>query len=84
MVTAPRAGVILFDVRPGDRVEAGQRLASILHSPGEEDGSVDVLAPQAGFVLTRRAHRQTRAGDDLVKLVGERRSATARAGALEA
>lgn len=84
MVTAPRAGVILFDVRPGDRVEAGQRLASILHSPGEEEGSVDVLAPQAGFVLTRRAHRQTRAGDDLVKLVGERRSATAKAGALEA
>lgn len=83
MVTAPRAGVILFDVRPGDRVTEGQRLARIVHSPCEEEGSVDVPAPQAGFILTRRAHRQTRAGDDLVKLVGERRSATAKTGALE-
>lgn len=84
MVAAPRAGVILYDVRPGDRVEAGQRLASIVHAPGEESGTVDVAAPQAGYILTRRAHRQTRGGDDLVKLVGTARSATAKAGALEA
>lgn len=84
MVAAPKAGVILYDVKPGDRVEAGQRLATIVHAPGEEGGSVDVHAPQAGYILTRRSHRQTRAGEDLVKLVGERTSLTAKQGALEA
>lgn len=84
MVLAPRAGVILYDVKPGDTVAAGQRLASIVHAPGEEGGSTDVFAPQAGYILTRRSHRQTRAGDDLLKLVGTNRSPSAKAGALEA
>jgi predicted deacylase len=83
MVRAPRAGAILFHVRPGDRVAAGDRLATIVHAPGEPDGTSDILAPQAGTVLTRRAHRSTRAGDDLLKLIGEGPSATARPGALE-
>lgn len=84
MVLAPRAGVILYDVKPGDTVQAGQRLASIVHAPGEEGGATDVFAPQAGYILTRRSHRQTRAGDDLLKLVGAMRSPTAKPGALEA
>lgn len=83
MVETPRAGAILYHVRPGDRVARGDRLATIVHTPGEEDGSVDVFAPQAGFILTRRAQRTTRAGDDLIKLVGERRSDDARSGTLE-
>ena len=35
MIAAPCAGAILFDVTPGERVEKGQRLASIVHAPGE-------------------------------------------------
>ena len=35
MVRAPRPGPIWYHVAPGDRVEAGDRLATILHSPGE-------------------------------------------------
>jgi len=84
MMPSPVSGVILFDVEPGDRVKAGQRLATIVNQPGEEGGSVDVLAPQDGFILTRRSHRQTMAGEDLFKLVGVRPSAAAREGALEA
>jgi len=84
MVPAPCAGAILYDVRPGDRVTAGQRIATIVTAPGEEGGRVEVLAPQAGFILTRRASRATLAGADLVKLVGGNRSADARSGALEA
>lgn len=83
VVTAPRAGAILFDVAPGDRVARGDRLATIVHAAGEEGGSTDVLAPQSGVVLTRVFRRSTAAGDDLVKLVGEARSAAARSGALE-
>jgi uncharacterized protein len=85
MIKAPKAGAVLFDVKPGDRVKAGDRLASIVHSPGEPDGAVDVIAPQAGYVLTRRSTRILRAGDDLLKLVGEAPSAVRKkTGSLEA
>ena len=84
MIKAPKAGAVLYDVRPGDRVEAGARLATIVHTPGEEDGAVDLLAPQSGYVLTRRSTRAARAGDDVLKLVGDRASAVAKSGALEA
>lgn len=80
---APKAGFILYDVKPGDRVEKGQRLASVVHAPGEEGGGVDVLAPQSGFIFTRRSHRSTRAGDDLLKLAGDAPSAAAKHGTLE-
>jgi predicted deacylase len=83
MVRAPRAGALLYHVRPGDRVGEGQKLVTIVHSPGEPDGRLDVIAPQAGLILTRRNRRVTYAGDDLVKLVGSRPSTTHRPGALE-
>jgi predicted deacylase len=85
MVKAPKAGAVLFDVEPGQRVKAGERLATIVHTPGEPDGALDVLAPQPGYVLTRRSTRVLRAGDDLLKLVGERPSAVVKKpGSLEA
>lgn len=83
MVRAPRAGALLFHVKPGDLVEEGERLVTIVHAPGEPDGRTDVLAPQAGLILTRRAHRAAYLDDDLLKLVGSRPSATHRPGALE-
>lgn len=83
MIPMPRAGAILFHVEPGQRVEKGARLATIVHSPGEPDGSVEVLAPQAGYILTRSMHRSGRAGDDIIKLVGETRSTRPKDGALE-
>jgi len=83
VISAPRAGAILFDVQPGERVAKGARLATVVHSPGEEDGAVEILAPQAGYVLTRSSRRSARAGDDLFKLVGDAPSAAARQGALE-
>jgi predicted deacylase len=83
MIAMPRAGAILFHVEPGQRVRKGAKLATIVHTPGEPDGSVDVLAPQAAFVLTRVSKRSGRAGDDIVKLVGEFSSARPKKGALE-
>ena len=83
VVRSPVAGMVLFHVLYGDHVAEGQRLATIVHAPAEERGSIDVLAPQAGFILTRTTRRAIHTGGDLVKLVGARPSATARPGALE-
>ncbi|MEW9804551.1 succinylglutamate desuccinylase/aspartoacylase family protein [Mesorhizobium sp. ZMM04-5] len=83
LISMPRAGAILFHVEPGRSVRKGARLATIVHTPGEPDGSIDILAPQAGYVLTRVSKRSGRAGDDIIKLIGEARSARPKAGALE-
>ncbi|RWM82864.1 MAG: peptidase M14 [Mesorhizobium sp.] len=83
MMPAPRAGAVLYDVKPGDRVAKGALLATIVHAPGEAGGRTEVLAPQAGIILTRRSRRIIRAGEDLLKLVGDRKSADARSGTLE-
>ena len=83
MVKTPKAGAVLYDVRPGHRVEEGARLATIVFAPGEEDGALDIFAPQSGYVLTRRSTRALRAGDDVLKLVGDRPSLVAKSGALE-
>jgi hypothetical protein len=83
MMPAPRAGAILYDVKPGDRVKKGDRLATIIHTPGEAGGRTEVLAPQSGFILTRRSRRIIRAGEDLLKLAGDKRSEDARSGTLE-
>lgn len=83
MVKAPAAGAILYHVKPGDVVEAGAPLVTILTAPGEAGGTSVVTAPQAGMILTRRSHRLTRLGDDLLKLLGTAPSATAKGGALE-
>lgn len=83
MMPSPRAGAILYDVKPGDRVEKGDRLATIVHAPGEPDGRTEVFAPQSGFILTRRSRRIIRAGEDLLKLAGDKKSGDARSGTLE-
>ncbi len=83
MMPAPKAGAVLYAVKPGDRVQRGDLLATIVHAPGEPDGRAEVRAPQAGYILTRRSHRITRRHDDLVKLVGSIRSQDARSGTLE-
>ena len=84
MMRAPASGTLLFQVRPGDMVKAGDRLVTIVTAPGEEGGTIEVTAPQDGLILTRRVHRVTSLGDDLLKLVGSRRSADATSGTLEA
>ena len=83
MIKAPVGGTILYHVAPGDRVEAGRLLVEVVTRPGEPGGAVQVHAPQPGFVLTRRMRRFIRMGDDLLKLVADQPSPTARIGALE-
>lgn len=83
MVDAPAGGTILFHVAPGERVAAGQLLAEILVSPGMEEGVVQVHATQPGLVLTRRARRFIRMGDNLMKIIGDEAAVEGYQGALE-
>lgn len=83
MVRSPIGGTVWFDVIPGDKVTEGQRLARVLHAPGEENGVTEVHAPQAGTVITRVSQQLVRPGGDLVKLAGLVPSRNFRPGALE-
>lgn len=83
MVKTPAAGAVLFHVKPGDRVKANQLLAIVVAAPGEPDGRLEIRAPQAGYVFTRRSPRTLVAGDDVLKLIGDKPSATHKDGALE-
>jgi predicted deacylase len=83
MIDAPAGGTILFHAKPGDRVESGQLIAEIVANPGRKDGSVEVRAPQGGFVLTRRARRFIRMGDNLFKIIGDDARVSGYEGALE-
>ena len=84
MIRAPQGGMILFHVDIGAEVEPGEKLVTIVTIPGDPAGDITLTAPQAGRILPRRSHRYTRRGDDLLKLLGSRRSETARPGSLEA
>lgn len=84
MMHAPDGGTVLYHVRPGDRVKAGDLVAEILVRPGEASGVHEVRAPQDGLILTRRMRRFVRRGDDVAKLVGDAKSRTAKDGTLEA
>lgn len=85
MLRAPDGGMVLYHVVPGDLVEAGAELVTIVTRPGDPTGDITLTAPQAGRILTRRSLRYVRRGDDLLKLLGDKPSAVAkRSGALEA
>jgi predicted deacylase len=83
MIRAPRGGIVLYHREIGDRVASGDLLATILFDPAAEDGAVDIHAPQAGLVLSRRDQRILRPGEDVMKIVASAPSATAKPGPLE-
>lgn len=83
MIRAPQGGMILFHVDIGAEVKAGDKLVTVVTMPGDSAGDITLTAPQSGRILTRRGHRYTRRGDDLLKLLGSSRSENARPGSLE-
>lgn len=85
MIRAPQGGMVFYHVAPGDVVQEGAKLATIVTLPGSPSGDIVLFAPQAGRILTRRSLRYLRRGDDVLKLLGEKPSKVIkRAGALEA
>ena len=71
MVEAPVAGLILYDVEPGDTVAAGQRLARIV-DPLREGGpsTSHVVSPISGRVMRGMLRGLSRAGDVVAKVAG--------------
>ena len=68
MVRAPAPGTVLFHRGIGDKVKAGDLLATLITRPGEADGTLAVKAGHDGLVATRSSARYARRGDDLMKL----------------
>jgi predicted deacylase len=67
-VTAPRGGIVVFHAQPGDRVEAGARVADVVDV---ETGEVLPLhAQSAGLLYARCATRWARPGQPLAKIAG--------------
>jgi predicted deacylase len=85
MIRAPEAGAILFHKDIGERVKAGDLLATILTRPGMPDGAIEVRAPQDGLIVTRVSTRFARRRSDLMKIAcAEPSRAIRRPGTLEA
>ncbi|WP_106796079.1 succinylglutamate desuccinylase/aspartoacylase family protein [Rhizobium sp. H4] len=84
IIRAPEGGAVLFHRNIGERVAAGELLATIIIRPGQPDGSIDLHAPQDGLILTRTSDRLVRRRGDLMKIAcGGASKASRRAGALE-
>jgi uncharacterized protein len=84
MIRTPAGGMVFYHVNIGDTVKKGAKLATVVTAPGDASGDIILTAPQAGRILTRRSSRFLRRGDDVLKLVAAKPSATAKAGSLEA
>ena len=67
-LTAPIAGIILFDKRVGDRVEGGERIARLV-DPLTGD-TVDVAAQSSGVFFARSSRCFAQAGQRLGKIAG--------------
>ena len=84
MVRTPKAGTVLFHRNIGEQVGKGELLATIITAPGMPDGTIEIHAPQAGFIVTRTSDRLVRRGADLMKIGCEKpSSATRKPGTLE-
>ncbi|MQT11477.1 succinylglutamate desuccinylase/aspartoacylase domain-containing protein [Segnochrobactrum spirostomi] len=82
-VTAPQAGLIVFDVPLGAEVAAGTRFARIITRPGDPASEIPLVAPQAGRLVTRYRDRLIPRGDIAAKFACEGPSSTWSSGALD-
>lgn len=78
MIRASTGGAVLFHRNIGERVEAGDLLATIVTAPGRPDGTVDIRAPQAGLIVTRVSDRLVQRRGDLMKIACDQPSTAAR------
>ncbi len=79
MVRAPRAGLVLFEVEPGQQVAEGERLGELLDPLG---GRSELRARTAGVLFARAGERLARPGQVLAKVAGREPLPGREAGAL--
>ena len=78
MIRALEPGTVLFDRDVGDRVEPGDRLATLITRPGHVEGEIEIRAGRAGLIVTRTSDRFARRGANLMKIVCSEPAATGR------
>ena len=84
VVCTPKSGTILFNRSLGEEVKTGDLLATIITSPGHDNGTYEITAPQDGVIITRTFNRLAAQSDPLYKILCQAPSTTARPpGALE-
>lgn len=73
-VTAPCAGVVVYRMKPGDRVAAGDVVAEIIDpwSEPRDEGATPVHAATSGTMFSRRSDRFARPGQILCRIAGEK------------
>lgn len=67
-VAVPRSGVVVFRVKPGETVAAGQVVADVVDVDSGE--TLPVAAQSSGVLYARIATRWARAGDRIAKIAG--------------
>lgn len=68
VIRSPQAGTVLFHRTIGERVAAGDLVATVITRPGLAEGDVPILAPQDGLIVTRISRRYVRRNGDLMKI----------------
>lgn len=67
-ITAPRSGIVVFHVQPGERVEAGALIADLVDV--ETGELLPLRAQSAGVLFARSTTRWARPGQPLAKIAG--------------
>jgi predicted deacylase len=70
MVESPVSGLVLFDLEPGQRVIAGDRLARIIDPLAGPPVEAEVTAPTSGMMFARVPPGLVRAGEVVAKIAG--------------
>ncbi|MCP3687035.1 MAG: succinylglutamate desuccinylase/aspartoacylase family protein [Gammaproteobacteria bacterium] len=74
ILRAEHAGLVAYHVELGEYVEAGQKVADLIHLDGEQAmlGRTPVLAGTAGMILSRNTYKYVWRDAVITKIVGEK------------
>jgi len=78
MINAPVGGTVLFEKDVGEKVKTGDRLATIITTPGDLSRDRVIASPVDGDIVTRVIHRFVRPTDNLMKIASRELSGTPR------
>ncbi len=78
VVKSPVPGTVLLNKQLGDDVKTGDLLATVIHKPGLEEGTIHITAPQDGTIITRTNSRFAARGGQLFKIICEQPSTVTR------